>query len=100
MESLVLPTDRGVVRKLSRRAAAVIAIALCATGAAACDRGAADKAKAAPEPTSPGAPGAEVPRVRFARVIARPLAPGLESSGTLAADETKLLEDWLASGGW
>lgn len=83
MESHALPTDRGVVRRLSPAPLAAIAIALIAL--AGCDRG--DKAKASPD-TAAAAPAAETPRVKLVKVGTRPLAPGLESSGTLAADET------------
>jgi multidrug efflux pump subunit AcrA (membrane-fusion protein) len=85
MASSSLASDRGV----DRTAAAphlFVAIALVAIATSGCDRGAA--AKPAADTSAATAPAAEQARVRFTKVTTRPLAPGLESSGTLAADET------------
>jgi multidrug efflux pump subunit AcrA (membrane-fusion protein) len=79
-------TPRGAPPRRAPRGlvTAGLALALASQG---CDRGA-DKAKAVAEVAPAAAQEAAPPKVRFVKVAVRPLAPGLEASGTLAADET------------
>jgi RND family efflux transporter MFP subunit len=61
-----------------------IALALIAASTPACKKPGADK----PNPAANAQAPAQIPAVQFAKVEERKLAPTLEASGTLAADET------------